>query len=74
MLPFASAAGLVAQPVVAFASEAGGGEGGGLTINLFWIIVSALNFLVFLAVISLVVLRPVGRMLSERRVRIEQGF
>ncbi len=32
----------------------------GLTINLFWIIVAALNFLVFFAVLYLVVLKPIG--------------
>jgi F-type H+-transporting ATPase subunit b len=57
-----------------FATEAEGGEGGGLTINLFWIIVAALNFLVFFAIVSIVVLRPVSRMLAERRDRIEQGL
>jgi F-type H+-transporting ATPase subunit b len=53
---------------------AAAGEGGGLTINLFWIIVSALNFLVFFVLAYQIVLRPVGRMLAERRERIEQGL
>ena len=47
---------------------------GGLTINLFWIIVAALNFLVFFAVLYLVVLKPIGVTLRERRARIEQGI
>lgn len=68
----AAAVGLEAQ-VAAFAA-AGGEEGGGLTINLFWIIVSSLNFLVFFVLAYYIVLRPVGRMLSERRERIEQGL
>ena len=46
----------------------------GLTINLFWIIVAALNFLVFFAVLYLVVLKPIGATLRERRARIEQGI
>lgn len=46
----------------------------GLTINLFWIIVAALNFLVFFAVLYLVVLKPIGVTLRERRARIEQGI
>jgi len=46
----------------------------GLTINLFWIIVAALNFLVFFAVLYLVVLKPIGTTLRERRARIEQGI
>jgi F-type H+-transporting ATPase subunit b len=45
-----------------------------LTINLFWIIVAALNFLVFFAVLYLVVLKPIGVTLRERRARIEQGI
>jgi F-type H+-transporting ATPase subunit b len=56
-------------------TEAGGAEpAAGLTINLFWIVVSALNFLVFFAIVSVVVLRPVGGMLATRRQRIEQGL
>jgi F-type H+-transporting ATPase subunit b len=46
----------------------------GLTINLFWIVVAALNFLVFFAVLYLVVLKPIGVTLRERRARIEQGI
>jgi F-type H+-transporting ATPase subunit b len=46
----------------------------GLTINLFWIIVAALNFLVFFAVLYLVVLKPIGATLRDRRARIEQGI
>jgi len=46
----------------------------GLTINLFWIIVAALNFLVFFAVLYLVVLKGIGVTLRERRARIEQGI
>ena len=46
----------------------------GLTINLFWIIVAALNFLVFFAVLYLVVLKPIGVTLRDRRARIEQGI
>ena len=47
---------------------------GGLTINLFWIIVAALNFLVFFAVLYLIVLKPIGVTLRERRARIERGI
>ena len=46
----------------------------GLTINLFWIIAAALNFLVFFGVLYLVVLKPIGATLRERRARIEQGI
>ena len=47
---------------------------GGLTINLFWIIVAALNFIVFFAVLYLIVLKPIGVTLRERRARIVQGI
>ncbi len=57
---------------VAFASESG--EAAGLTINFFWIIVSALNFVVFFYLIFRLVLVPIGRTLSDRRENIEQGL
>ena len=43
-------------------------------INLFWVIVSALNFILFFAIIWAFALKPVSRMLSERKERIEQGL
>ena len=43
-------------------------------INLFWVIVSALNFLVFFAILWTFALKPVSRMLEERKERIEQGL
>ena len=46
----------------------------GLTINLFWIVVSALNFLVFFAIAWKLALKPVAKQLGERRDRIEQGL
>jgi F-type H+-transporting ATPase subunit b len=67
-------AGDIARTGLLFATEAEGGEGGGLTINFFWVLVSTLNFLVFFAVVYQVALKPVGRMLAERRDRIEQGL
>jgi F-type H+-transporting ATPase subunit b len=62
------------EPLVAFATEAGEGAGAGLTINLFWIVVSALNFIVFFILVYRIVLVPVRGMLEDRRVRIEQGL
>ncbi len=47
---------------------------GGLTINLFWIIVSALNFIVFFALFKTFALAPLTRMLNDRRERIAQGL
>src|SRR3954447_20197189 len=49
-------------------------ENTGLTINLFWVIVAAVNFVVFLAVIWIIFFKPVSKMLNERRDRIEQGL
>jgi len=43
-------------------------------INLFWVIVSALNFLVFFAILWTFALKPVQKMLAERKDRIEQGL
>lgn len=48
--------------------------GAGLQINLFWVIVSSLNFLVFAVLLYALFGRTVTRMLSERRARIEQGL
>lgn len=61
------------EQLAAFASEAGEG-GAGLTINFFWIIVSALNFIVFFYLVYRLVLVPVGGMLADRRQNIEQGL
>jgi F-type H+-transporting ATPase subunit b len=49
-------------------------EPAGLAINGFWIIVSALNFIVFLVVLNLIFGGTIRRMLAERRARIEQGL
>ena len=63
--------GQAAREVVRFQAET---ASAGLTINLFWIIVAALNFLIFFAVLYLVVLRGIGVTLRERRARIERGI
>ncbi len=51
-----------------------GGEGGSLTVNLFWVIVAAANFAIFFIMAWRVVIEPLGERLQERRVRIEQGL
>jgi F-type H+-transporting ATPase subunit b len=67
-LAVASGAG---REVVRLAAE----EGGALfQINLFWVIVSALNFILFLAIIWTFAFKPVSKMLSDRKERIEQGL
>ena len=50
------------------------GEGGGLSLDLFWIILSSGNFIVFLVLLYLFALRPLSKILDERRERIEQGL
>ena len=65
------AAGATEQAVGTLVEEGGGA---GLQINLFWIIVSSLNFLLFLFLISRFAFGPINEMLESRRVRIEQGL
>jgi F-type H+-transporting ATPase subunit b len=43
-------------------------------VNLFWVIVSAINFIVFFVIIWTFAFKPVSRMLEDRRERIEQGL
>ncbi|MFL5673473.1 MAG: F0F1 ATP synthase subunit B [Chloroflexota bacterium] len=43
-------------------------------VNLFWVIVSALNFILFFAIIWAFAFKPVSKMLDERRSRIEEGL
>jgi F-type H+-transporting ATPase subunit b len=63
----------VARGVLVYAAEATHEETG-FQINLFWIIVSALNFLVFFIAAWQLALKPVVRQLHARRERIEQGL
>jgi len=43
-------------------------------INLFWVIVSALNFILFFAIIWSFAFKPVSKMLADRKSRIEVGL
>jgi F-type H+-transporting ATPase subunit b len=43
-------------------------------VNLFWVIVSALNFIVFFVLVWSFAFKPVSKILSDRRARIEQGL
>ena len=71
MLILATASGLAAQVGRLLAAE---GEAAQFQINLFWVIIASLNFALFLAIMWIVILKPVGRMLEERRATIEQGL
>jgi F-type H+-transporting ATPase subunit b len=50
------------------------GEAALFQVNLFWVIVSALNFILFFVLIWSFAFKPVSAMLSERKSRIEQGL
>jgi F-type H+-transporting ATPase subunit b len=62
-----------ALPTLA-AEVAEGEESGGLTVNLFWVIVAGANFAVFFLLAWKIVIEPMGERLQERRERIEQGL
>lgn len=57
-------------PVLAAEGEGGGG----LTVNLFWVIVAGANFAVFFLLAWKIVIAPLGERLQERRERVEQGL
>ena len=63
--------GIAQSGAVALAAEE---TGAGLQINLFWIIVAALNFIVLLVILAVFAFGPLRRMLEERRARIEHGL
>ncbi len=50
------------------------GEGPLFQINLFWVIISAVNFVIFFVLIWTFALKPVSAMLADRKTRIEQGL
>ena len=57
--------------VVPLAAE----EGGALfQVNLFWVIVSAANFILFFVIIWTFAFKPISAMLADRQSRIEQGL
>lgn len=61
------------RDVIQLAAEAEG-EHALFQINLFWVIVSALNFILFFIIIWTFAFKPVSAMLSQRKDRIEQGL
>ena len=69
--------------ILAIATEAGRhavqlaaeeGEAALFQVNLFWVIVSALNFILFFIIIWSFAFKPVSAMLADRTSRIEQGL
>jgi F-type H+-transporting ATPase subunit b len=71
-LDLLSVAGAAAQGVAALAQEEAAEPG--LQINLFWVVVSSLNFLVFATLLYWLFGGPLSKMLAARRARIEQGL
>jgi len=66
--------GAAARETIILATEAGSTEEVGFQINLFWVVVQALSFLLFLAILYLVAFRRIGGVLESRRSAIEQGL
>jgi F-type H+-transporting ATPase subunit b len=62
------------NPLAAVAAAASAPEAPGLSINFFWIIVAALNFIVFLALMWRFAFDPIANILAQRKTRIEQGL
>jgi F-type H+-transporting ATPase subunit b len=62
------------NPLAAVAAAAPASEATGLSINVFWVIVAALNFIVFMALIWLFAFDPIAKILAERRARIDRGL
>jgi F-type H+-transporting ATPase subunit b len=50
------------------------GEAAKFQINLFWIIVSAANFIVFFLIVRMLAFKGLTKTLEDRRSRIEQGL
>ena len=51
-----------------------GGETAGLTINLFWVLVSAINFILLFAIVWTFAFKPLAKTLDDRKAAIEQGL
>jgi len=66
---------LIGVPHLAPAVQAAAADtGAGLQINFFWVIVSSLNFILFLVLSNLLFGKTLSTMLASRRTRIEQGL
>jgi F-type H+-transporting ATPase subunit b len=66
-------AGGIGREVVRLTAEEGASEAL-FQINLFWVIVSAVNFLLFFIIVWTFAFKPVSKMLADRKERIEQGL
>lgn len=61
----------VGREVIQLTQEA---EEAKFQVNIFQVVIAAANFAVFLVLLWVFALRPVARMLDDRRSRIEQGL
>ena len=65
---------LIGVPHAGSAVQAAAEAGAGLQINVFWVIVSSLNFVLFLFLANKLFGKTLSTMLASRRARIEQGL
>jgi len=66
---------LIGVPHVGSVVQAAAADAGaGLQINFFWVIVSSLNFVLFLFLANKLFGKTLSTMLASRRARIEQGL
>jgi F-type H+-transporting ATPase subunit b len=70
----AVAATVAAAAATGAAASQPAAESTGLSINFFWVIVAALNFIFFLTLIWLFAFKPIANILSTRKARIDQGL
>ena len=64
----------VGRLVIRLTQEEGGATETTFQVNLFQVVIAAANFVVFLVLLYVFALKPVSRMLEDRRNRIEQGL
>ena len=62
-----------AASAIAAAAGAATAEAG-IQVNLFWIIVVATNFVLFLVILTVFAWGPISKTLDDRRAKIEQGL
>ena len=62
------------RDAVQLATEAGAEPAALFQVNLFWVVVNALNFILFFVLMWTFAFKPVSKMLADRKDRIEQGL
>jgi F-type H+-transporting ATPase subunit b len=64
----------VGRLVIQLTTEEGAATETTFQVNLFQVVIAAANFVVFLVLLYVFALKPVARLLEDRRSRIEQGL